>query len=110
LTISIRFGRKLHDDNPIAFKREAGHQVDLLMPGMRMKWWLVFTVSKFSWVQIQAGEIGGAYLLNPFLVGGDGAHVGGQPRAGCRHQVIHGMPTLDTSGEEFKFGNQERAT
>ncbi|GIH03651.1 hypothetical protein Rhe02_17180 [Rhizocola hellebori] len=56
--VTKRFGRKLPDDNPIAFNREAGHQADLLMPGMRMKWWPIFTVTKFPWVQIQAGEIG----------------------------------------------------
>jgi len=56
--VTKRFGRKLPDDNPIAFKGEAGHQADLLMPGMRMKLWPIFTVTKFPWVQIQAGEIG----------------------------------------------------
>jgi hypothetical protein len=56
--VTKRFGRKLPDDNPIAFHGEAGHQADLLMPGMRMKLWPVYSVTKFPWVQIQAGEIG----------------------------------------------------
>jgi uncharacterized membrane protein YqiK len=56
--VTKRFGRKLPDDNPIAFQSEAGHQADLLMPGMRMKLWPVYSVAKFPWVQIQAGEIG----------------------------------------------------
>jgi len=49
--VTKRFGRKLPDDNPIAFKGEAGHQADLLMPGMRMKLWPIYTVAKLPWVQ-----------------------------------------------------------
>jgi regulator of protease activity HflC (stomatin/prohibitin superfamily) len=50
--------RKLHDDNPVAFKGEAGYQATLLMPGLRFRFWPVFAVTKFPWVQIPAGEIG----------------------------------------------------
>ncbi len=50
--------RKLPDDNPIAFHKEAGYQGELLMPGLRFKLWPVFAVSKFPWVQVPAGEIG----------------------------------------------------
>ena len=50
--------RKLSDDNPIAFRGEAGYQADLLMPGRRWKPWLLFDVEKFPWVQVPAGEIG----------------------------------------------------
>ncbi len=50
--------RKLSDDNPIAFKGEAGYQADLLMPGVRFKLWPIFNVRKFPWVQVPAGEIG----------------------------------------------------
>ncbi|MGD0112644.1 MAG: SPFH domain-containing protein [Armatimonadota bacterium] len=50
--------RKLSEDNPIAFRGEAGFQADLLMPGFRFKLWLVYKVVKFSWVQVPAGEIG----------------------------------------------------
>lgn len=54
-----RFGfKKLSGDNPIAFKGEAGFQSELLMPGLRFKFWLLYKVGKFPWVQIPAGEIG----------------------------------------------------
>jgi len=29
--------KKLTEDNPIAFEKEAGYQADLLMPGLRFK-------------------------------------------------------------------------
>ena len=50
--------KKLSEDNPIAFDGEAGYQADLLMPGLRFKFWLVYTVEKYPWVQVPAGEIG----------------------------------------------------
>jgi len=50
--------RRLSDDNPIAFRGEAGYQADLLMPGLRFKLWPVYAVTKFPWVQVPAGEIG----------------------------------------------------
>jgi len=50
--------KKLPDDNPIAFKGEAGYQADLLMPGWRFKLWLVYKVEKHPWVQIPADRIG----------------------------------------------------
>lgn len=54
-----RFGfRKLSNDSPIALKGEAGYQADLLMPGWRFKFWLVYKVEKYPWVQVPAGEIG----------------------------------------------------
>ncbi|MGB2757975.1 MAG: SPFH domain-containing protein [Acidimicrobiia bacterium] len=57
--VNKRFAfRKLKDDNPIAFHGEAGYQADLLMPGLRFKLWPVYTVKKFPWVQVPAGEIG----------------------------------------------------
>jgi uncharacterized membrane protein YqiK len=57
--VNKRIGlRKLRDDNPIAFRGEAGYQARLLMPGLRLKLWPVFTVKKFPWVQVPAGEIG----------------------------------------------------
>jgi hypothetical protein len=49
---------KLCKDNPIAFAGEAGYQADLLMPGMRWKLWPLYSVDKYPWVQIPAGEIG----------------------------------------------------
>src|SRR6266853_4421164 len=45
-------------DTPIAFAGEAGYQSDLLMPGVQFKLWPTYTVSKYPWVQVPAGEIG----------------------------------------------------
>lgn len=57
--VNKRIGiRKLSDDNPIGFRGEAGYQARLLMPGLRFKLWPFFTVSKYPWVQVPAGEIG----------------------------------------------------
>jgi regulator of protease activity HflC (stomatin/prohibitin superfamily) len=57
--VTKRFGlRKLCDDNPIAFRGEAGYQADLLMPGLRWKLWILYKVGKYPWVQVPAGEIG----------------------------------------------------
>jgi uncharacterized membrane protein YqiK len=53
-----RFGGKLPEDNPIAFHGEAGYQAELLMPGLRFKFWLVYAVTKHPWVQVPAGQIG----------------------------------------------------
>ena len=54
-----RFGfRKLREDNPIAFHGEAGYQANLLMPGWRWAFWVIYSVSKHPWVQVPAGEIG----------------------------------------------------
>lgn len=50
--------RKIDDDNPIAFNKQAGYQATLLMPGLRFKFWPVFKVTKHPWVQVPAGEIG----------------------------------------------------
>jgi regulator of protease activity HflC (stomatin/prohibitin superfamily) len=57
--VSKRFAiRKLSEDNPIAFRGEAGYQATLLMAGLRFKLWPVFGVKKFPWVQVPAGEVG----------------------------------------------------
>ncbi|MBV9040307.1 MAG: hypothetical protein JOZ68_04860, partial [Acidimicrobiia bacterium] len=50
--------KKLADDDPIALRGEAGYQAALLMPGLRWKLWPVFSVEKFPWVQVAAGQIG----------------------------------------------------
>jgi len=50
--------KELSEDNPVAFKGEAGYQADLLMPGLRWKFWGLYKVDKFPWVQVPAGEIG----------------------------------------------------
>lgn len=57
--VAKRFAlRKLDEDNPIAFRGEAGYQAALLMPGLRFKLWPMFGVKKFPWVQVPAGQIG----------------------------------------------------
>jgi uncharacterized membrane protein YqiK len=57
--VNKRFGiRRLTEDNPIAFRGEAGYQATLLMPGTRLKLWPIYAVTKFPWVQVPAGEIG----------------------------------------------------
>jgi uncharacterized membrane protein YqiK len=50
--------RRLPEDNPIAFHGEAGYQAKLLTAGLRFKLWPVFSVKKYPWVQVPAGEIG----------------------------------------------------
>jgi regulator of protease activity HflC (stomatin/prohibitin superfamily) len=45
-------------DTPIAFAGEAGYQAELLMPGVRFKLWPTYTVTRYPWVQVPAGEIG----------------------------------------------------
>src|SRR5258708_7705930 len=57
--VTKRFSfKKIKNDNPIAFRGEAGYQATLLMPGFRLKFWIVYRVAKFPWVQIPAGQIG----------------------------------------------------
>jgi len=53
-----RLGGKLPGDNPVAFKGEAGYQADVLMPGLRFKFILLYAVTKHPWVQVPAGQIG----------------------------------------------------
>ncbi len=50
--------KKLAADSPVAFNGEAGFQAGLLMPGWRFKFWILYQVNKFPWVQVPAGEIG----------------------------------------------------
>ena len=57
--VTRRFSvRRLPDDNPVGFHGEAGYQADLLMPGWRLKFWVLYAVEKHPWVQVRAGEIG----------------------------------------------------
>ncbi len=53
-----RFGAKLPGNNPVAFVGEAGYQAELLMPGLRFKFCLIYDVTKHPWVQVPAGQIG----------------------------------------------------
>jgi hypothetical protein len=66
---------KLAKDNPVAFSGEAGYQADLLMPGLRWKAFLVYSVDKYPWVQVPAGEIGVviAQVGNPLPIGAKSA-------------------------------------
>ena len=56
--VQKRLGRKLPEDNPIAFAGEAGYQARLLMPGLRVVIWPIYSASKHPWVQVPAGEVG----------------------------------------------------
>jgi len=57
--ITKRFAwKQLDDDNLIAFAGEAGYQAELLMPGLQFRLWPVYSVDKFPWVQIPAGQMG----------------------------------------------------
>src|SRR5262249_52580688 len=66
---------KLAKDNPVAFNGEAGYQADLLMPGLRWKMFLMYTVEKYPWIQVPAGEIGVviAQVGNPLPIGAKSA-------------------------------------
>jgi uncharacterized membrane protein YqiK len=56
--VGKRLGKRLADGHVIAFDKEAGYQEKLLMPGLRFRPWLVYTVRKFPWVQVPADGIG----------------------------------------------------
>ena len=57
--VTKRFSRRHNTtDTPIAFGGEAGYQAELLMPGVRFKLWPNYTVTRYPWVQVPAGEIG----------------------------------------------------
>jgi regulator of protease activity HflC (stomatin/prohibitin superfamily) len=50
--------KKLPDDNPIAFRGEAGYEAVLMMPGVQFKLWPLYDVTRHPMVQIPAGQIG----------------------------------------------------
>lgn len=50
--------KKLSNGNVVAFNGEAGYQSELLMPGWRFKFCLLYKVEKHPWVQVPAGKIG----------------------------------------------------
>jgi len=56
--VTRRFSFRRLSDDPIAFNGEAGYQSDLLRPGLRWKFIVLYRVEKFPWVQVPAGEIG----------------------------------------------------
>jgi len=74
--VTKRFSfKKLAKDNPVAFNGEAGYQADLLMPGLRWKPFFLYSVDKYPWVQVPAGEIGVviAQVGNPLPIGAKSA-------------------------------------
>jgi hypothetical protein len=74
--VTKRFSfKKLAKDNPVAFNGEPGYQADLLMPGLRWKPFLLYSVEKYPWVQVPAGEIGVviAQVGNPLPIGAKSA-------------------------------------
>lgn len=46
--VTKRFGKKLQGDQLIAFAGEAGYQAELLMPGLRFKFWPIYSVSTYA--------------------------------------------------------------
>lgn len=52
------WGKSLPDGNPIAFHGEAGYQAKLLMPGLQLVPWPLYSVEKHPRVQIPVGQIG----------------------------------------------------
>ena len=56
--VTKRLGKKLSEGNVIAMSGEAGFQHGLLMPGLRVKLWPIYSIAKYPWVQVPAGEIG----------------------------------------------------
>jgi SPFH domain / Band 7 family len=74
--VTKRFSfKKLAKDNPVAFNGEAGYQADLLMPGLRWMPYAIYSVDKYPWVQVPAGEIGVviAQVGNPLPIGAKSA-------------------------------------
>src|SRR6266853_53248 len=74
--VTKRFSfKKLTKDNPVAFNVETGYQADLLMPGLRWMLYAIYSVDKYPWVQVPAGEIGVviAQVGNPLPIGAKSA-------------------------------------
>jgi uncharacterized membrane protein YqiK len=56
--VNKRIGAKLADDQLVALNGEAGYQADLLMPGLRVKLWPIYSVERYDWVQVPPDHIG----------------------------------------------------
>lgn len=96
--VTKRFSfKKLHDDSPLAFNGEPGYQAELLMPGWRWRFWVVYSVIKFPWVQVPAGEIGVviSQIGNPLPIGAKSARY--NPRLGNFTSV---RQFIDNGGEK----------
>lgn len=89
--------KKLSEDSPLAFEGEAGYQADMLMPGLRWKFWIVYRVEKHPWVQVPAGEIGVviAQVGKPLPIGAKSARY--NPRLGNFTNV---RQFIDNGGEK----------
>lgn len=96
--ITKRFSfKKLAESNLLAFHGEAGYQAELLMPGWRWRFWIVYRVDKFPWVQVPAGEIGVviAQIGDPLPIGAKSARY--NPRLG---NFINVNQFLDNGGQK----------
>ena len=90
-----RLGRKLPDDNPVAFHGEAGYQAELLMPGLRFRFCLIYAVTKHPWVQVPAGQIGVviAQIGQPLPIGAKSAvYAHGFGNFTDLHAFVDGVP------------------
>jgi uncharacterized membrane protein YqiK len=88
--------RKLRGDNPIAFRGEAGYQAELLMPGLRFRFWPINSVARYPWVQVPAGEIGVVI-----------AQVGGPLPIGAKSARYHSSFGDFSRVEEFLAGGEK---
>lgn len=56
--VTKRIGAKLTEGQLVALRGEAGYQADLLMPGLRFKFWPIYSVDRCDWVQVPPDHIG----------------------------------------------------
>ncbi len=56
--VTKRIGPKLGGEQLVALNGEAGYQADLLMPGLRFKFWPIHTVERCDWVQVPPDHVG----------------------------------------------------
>jgi uncharacterized membrane protein YqiK len=56
--VTKRVGKRLEGDQLVALNGEAGYQAELLMPGLRFKFWPIYGVERFDWVQVPPDNIG----------------------------------------------------
>src|SRR4051794_15889785 len=73
--VNKRVGAKLADYQLVALNGEAGYQADLLMPGLRVKLWPIYSVERYDWVQVPPDHIGLviAQVGNPLPTGAKSA-------------------------------------
>jgi len=56
--VTKRLGKNIGGDQLVALNGEAGYQADLLMPGLRFKFWPIFAVERYPWVQVPPDHTG----------------------------------------------------